>query len=231
MIHETIQTFKQRGALFKGHSRFVKAYDEGRARELDASEHVKLEATVLARYNYLLNAVSRDILETEQVDQANAKARGSLTLGDKEFKDIPATTLLHIENMLRDLQKVVLEMPTRESGVDWIPADEVCPGAFKTAHADVTQKTEKIVYGVTLAAATDKHPAQVSPQTKDSPVANITKVSFSGALSSAEKNRLLDRVTELFTLVSQARTIANVIDVPAENTALASAIQKFLTDI
>nr|WP_233508232.1 hypothetical protein [Spongiactinospora gelatinilytica] len=72
-----------------------------------------------------------------------------------------------------------------------------------------TTRTKKVPRNHVLAAATDKHPAQVQVYNEDIVVGYWTKVAFSGALPQRRVNELLARVQKLQEAVKYAREEAN----------------------
>jgi hypothetical protein len=70
-------------------------------------------------------------------------------------------------------------------------------------------RTNKVPKPITLAPATDKHPAQVQLHTEDVTVGTWTVTKFSGAMSAEELTDLKRRIAKLQDAVKVARERAN----------------------
>lgn len=88
-------------------------------------------------------------------------------------------------------------------------------------------RTEKQVKFVTLAPATDKHPAQVKDWTEDVPVAKVETVAYSGMWTVQQKADALDRLDVLLQAVKKARQRANTAEVVDGH--IGAALMAFVT--
>jgi hypothetical protein len=117
-----------------------------------------------------------------------------------------------LESRLEKLRnEVFLRMPTLDAAKNWAPNPTMGPGVW-VADDEVTAKTNKIMYPVVLAEATDKHPAQVKEATRDEVVGTFTLRTRSGAATALQKAELLSRVDDLIAEVKKARQRANAVE-------------------
>lgn len=148
---------------------------------------------------------SWDLMATR--DRTNQDARADVIVnGVTLAPDVPVSTLLSLEKQLVDLRTVINAMPVRDPSKVW-SADRD-QGFFRAP--EVTKaKTQKVVKGAELSPATDRHPAQVQAYNTDKVVGHYISTEFSGALSTQEREILVDRVNLLINAVKFARTEAN----------------------
>jgi hypothetical protein len=74
-------------------------------------------------------------------------------------------------------------------------------------------RTEMRKKTITLAAATEKHPAQVQLYDAQDPIGTIREQEFSAMLTVQEKGKLLERIEILIRGVKKARARANEVEV------------------
>lgn len=161
-------------------------------------------------------------------DSANQQAKADIVLpgGVTLAKDVPVSYLLFLEKQLTDLGTFVAKLPLLDPSEKW-EWDETTD-SFATEPSQ-TVKTKKIPRNHVLAAATDKHPAQVQVFTEDSLVGYWTTVKYSGALPAVEVKGMLTRVTLLAEAVKVAREAANSVEVVDRK--IAGAIFNYLFDV
>lgn len=194
--------------------------------KLNVSETKDITTTVAERLNWFSGATDKYLDVIIQKDKTNQKAVADIVLDDGTViaAEVPATTLLAFETKLQDLRKVMVAVPTLPSGVmwDWDAAENL----WKTKEPIVTFQTKKTAKAVVLYEATKEHPAQVKEVFEDVPVAKITKDTYNGMLTSAQKSSMIGRLDTLLKAVKQARQRAN--NVEADKTKIGAAITKFL---
>ena len=211
IINEGRETLSKRHDHFTG---FVKRYEaileELKVKEEEQSERRELVTTVFDKLGYVLDAV-KDVIDIRlQKDLTNTQAKADIVLdGVVIAKDIPAITLLSLEDTLHNLRGVFDVIPTLEPGTKWEPADDIRPNAKKAAYDDVKISTKKVTEHVVIVPATDRHPAQVQQVTADIPAAKVITTTFSGKISPTEKMLLLTRLEKLTIAVKKARARAN----------------------
>lgn len=196
--------------------------DDQHLNTVDTNE---ITTTVEDRLQWYRTSVQDFIDLNLQKDKTNQTAMADLVVdGVVLAKEVPAVTLLMLENRLQDVRKVLVAVPTLESGYEW--EHDKLSNLFKTKEPKVTFSTKKTMKPVVLAPATDKHPAQVKEVFEDVPVAKITVDTYSGMLTSAEKATLLARLDKLLKATKQARVTAN--DVKAVNDKMGEKIFDWL---
>lgn len=210
-----IHKANQHAALFEG---FVKTYspldDKGETYPQEqqivqriASESLKQAAKQLSD---LFNI-------TATKDWANCRAVADLVVeGRVLVKDAPVTFLLFLEKQLIDIRTMITATPTLDPAQEW--TKDVNSYRWKTEPIR-THRTKKVQKPITLAAATDKHPAQTQMITEDEVVGHWNNVRYSGALPIPRKDVLLERVEKLIKAVKFARESANSVDAPEQNVA------------
>lgn len=211
IMNEGRDTLSKRQDHFTG---FVKRYEaileELKVKEEEQTERRELVTTVYDKLNYVLNAV-KDVIDVRyQKDMTNLQAKADIVLdGVTLAKDVPAVTLLALEDTLHNLRGIFDAIPTLEPGTKWVPADDIRPNAKKAEHDDVKISTKKVTEHVVIVPATDRHPAQVQQVTSDIPAAKIITTTYSGRISPTEKMLLLTKLEKLAIAVKKARARAN----------------------
>lgn len=216
-IEETIAVFVHKGTeLFTGYVKVKTATDQSRAAELDSRDEKPIVSSVRARLKYTYNLIAEEINIIHEIDAANQLANADIVLKDGTVlaSAIPATTLLSLEKKLRIQFDMVQKACTLPNGTKWTPATEIGENIFTTAAPVIRTHTEKVSYPFVLAAATDKHPANVLEKTRDQVVAKTEETLYNGMMPSLEKAEMLTRISDLIVAVSQARQRANETVVP-----------------
>ncbi len=147
------------------------------------------------------------------LNQGNAQVLVDVLInGDVVFSKVPPTFLMELKKQLIDLHTLVSKLPTLDPASEWVwnPNSEVY-----TAAPSKTFKTQKVKKAMTLAPATDKHPAQVTTWDEDVAVGTWTKVDLSGAIPLPVRNALTNRVLTLQKAVDDALAEANAQKVKA----------------
>ncbi len=206
--HEGITTLYQRMAKpapLTGISRTYRPKDE-------AGEQLPPEATkVQLNAGEFLKDVAKVMTElfdvTAAKDFTNCVARADIVVGEVTIaKAVPVTYLLFLEKKLVDIHTFVSKLPTLTPDEEWTLDPNV--GCF-ASKASETVKTKKVFVPLVLAAATDKHPAQVKEGYEDQAVGFWKTVKFSGALPAQKVADMLDKVERLQKAVKFAREEAN----------------------
>ena len=178
----------------------------------DGGETLPGESTkVQWRIDDILRQVSEaetklmDLVATK--DWANCDAKGSIKIDDKVLlADVPVTYLLFLEKQLKDLHTFIAKLPTLDLAENW--HYDQARGCWATDPVK-TARTKKIPQNHVLAAATDKHPAQVHMYTVDEIVGYWETTKFSGFLPAERVTVLLERIEKLQRAVTFAREQAN----------------------
>jgi hypothetical protein len=210
-------------SLFLGHSKRYVPLDDSSERFPNDTCRVQSDA------KDVLKQAAKSLTElfdvTAAKDWANCEAKADLVVdGRALLSGVPVTYLLFLEKKLADVRTLVSEMPTLDEAYDWIPDDG--SGNFRTRDEQVTHRTKKVLKVLTLAVATDKHPAQAKEFSDDVVVGHWHTVNFSGALPVPRKTELLERVEKLLHAVKFAREEANSVE--AEERRVGDAVFGYL---
>lgn len=150
-----------------------------------------------------------DIAATRDIGNTDAKADIVID-GVVIAADVPATTLLWLEKRADDLYKFVSGFPTLPTDEQW--AYNVDDQIWRSAPTE-TVRTSKVAEVITLAAATDHHPAQTQLVQVDRREGVWTTVKLSGAIPQSSVRAMIDRVSKLRVAVKAARARANEVEV------------------
>lgn len=220
MLADAQNTFAKKPDHFQGQVRSVNYLKEDRQNENTVDEK-KLVTTVDERLDYALNHVGRYWDAVLQKEATNQEAVADLQFRGKTIATaVPATFLLGMEDRLKKLREVVAAIPTLNPSLDWTEDTSEGKGVF-AAKAPTQMKTEKKLEFITVAQATDKHPAQVKEWTADVNVARIETEHTSGMWTPARKAQVLTNLDELSQEVKRARQRANLVEVKKVNAAAA----------
>lgn len=174
-------------------------------------ESKKVQITVADVLANLKPQIARlfDIVAAKETTNAQAKA-DVVVDGKVLVADAPVTLLLFLEKQLNDLHTFVSKFPVLSQDQDWTWDANANLWRAQTRQ---TQRTKKVNRPLQLAAATDKHPAQVQLVTEDVFVGTWDATNLSGEASPAERKKILERIETLQQAVKFARESANGIDV------------------
>lgn len=223
IISETINTFSKKEGHFKRQVRTYQPVDDDGLKLPD--ETSEMVTTVPERLDYTWEKVAKYLDAVAQKEVTNTQASAKIEVDGKPLidKELPATLLLALEGRLKQLREAYNAIPTLEPGEkwDWDPQTRTYASSPKD-----TFKTKKVRKNHVKAEATEKHPAQVEVYTEDMVVGTWTTKKWSGALTSAKKSDLLERIDKLVRAVKQARQRANATE--AVSVSVADALSKFI---
>jgi len=196
----------QKPNLLQGISKTYRPKDED-------GDKLPAEGTrVQLRAEEVIQEVKKSLVELFDVvgakDATNCVARADVIVDGKVLlKDVPATHLLWLEKQLVDLKTFVSKLPTLDPSDTWhFDKNQNC---YATEPVE-TALNKKINKPLTLAPATDKHPAQVQLVTEDVLAGYWTTIKYSGALPARDVKVLSERVETLQRAVKAAREEANM---------------------
>lgn len=203
--------------FFEGESVTLKMLEENepnKAIEAAAKVSKALPTNVFDTFKYALAFYGKAEDVQVQKNATNAIAKANVMFrGQVIFTGLPIDQLLGLETRLKQVRELFLAMPTLDAGRNWtFDANQGC----WVGEEEVTTKTEKIMVPVILAAATDKHPAQVKESTKDNTIGRFVRIKRSGAATAVQKADAITLVDELLSEMKMARQRANdivVVDV------------------
>lgn len=222
ILTESTDTFSKRQDHFSGLRKKYTAFNEAEQAEEEAlSESKELVTTVTKKLEYTLAAVA-DLIDIKyQKDMANRRAGADIVVGEHVIAvDVPAVTLLMLEDMLKDIRGVVNAIPTLEPGIKWVPVPEMGEGIYSTEKPEVRIRTRKETVYKEVSKATDKHPAQVAAEQRDVHVGKYEETKYSSRISPAEKMHILASIEALTAAVKKARARANEAVVGSEQIGL-----------
>lgn len=209
MLAETSEKFAKHSEFFTGHVRTLarlKDSVEDKAMEAAARKSKNLPTSVPLTLSYIYpfmqNALNLKLSKhmTNQVAKADIELDGKIVAAA-----VPVDFLLDLEKMIPRWRAMYAAMPTLDPSRQW---SKEADGVFKS-EAPQTSQTEKIMYPVVMAEATDKHPAQVKEATKDIVVGTFSQTDLSGAATTQQKADVLALCDRLLAAVKQARMRAN----------------------
>lgn len=191
--------------LFQGQT---KTYEK---KDADGDDQPAQSVRVQKRVSDILDDLKK--LCTQQfdavasVDVGNQIAKADVVVhGTTLLTGVPVTTLLTLEKDLKQVRSLLADLPTLDPAFEW-KKDEAA-SLFKTGELR-TNRTAKIQKPITLAPATEKHPAQTQLITVDETVGQWVSVNASGAVPHDEKKKLVERCDVLIAAVQSAREEAN----------------------
>lgn len=214
---EAVATFSGKEHLFKGLiSRQVSSSSDETSTEYkeypNITSIVPVQETVLGKLRYVADATIEYFDVVAQKDLANTQAKADLIVdGTVLLKDVPATTLLFIENKLKTIRGVIEAVKTLDGAKVWSPRSDQenvwqAPEDSKVVKQDV--ETYK-----TVTQATDKHPAQIVKVVEKIERAVKHTIETSGLITSLQKSKLLGKVDKLINAAKTARQQANNIEI------------------
>jgi hypothetical protein len=208
---ETTEIYKalQKPDLVNGLMRtYQKAGDDG----MDLPPETKQVQVIAERALRRIGDICSEAWDVEATkDLGNTKAFADVVVdGEVLIANAPATLLLHLEKQLNDMRSIVEKLVVLSDDREWTYDEK--NGLWKSEPAR-THRTEKVQKGITLAQATDKHPAQTQLITQDVIVGYWSTVNWSGALPTTRRRDLLDRIDKLQRAVKTAREEANLVEV------------------
>jgi len=230
-MEEAIQTFAKREHLMKGRITNQQSkldeedalYDEYPSK----TETLPVAETVIGKIKWVLQHASAYYDLAAQKDAANCQARADLIINGKVIvKDLPAITLLFIENKLKGIRNMLAQSKTLDAARNW-EKHESQPNVWEADPSIRTIKQSVSEY-VTASPATEKHAAQVVQVTTEKIRALSTAVELSGFMPTAQKADLLMRCDELIQASKQARQTAN--DQEVTDVRIAKSIFDYLLE-
>lgn len=193
--------------LLSGFARSYSPLEDGPNAEQLPSEKKKVQLKVEDLLKDVQTTLSELFDLTATKDFANCEARADIVVGEAVLaKDVPVTYLLFLEKKLTDLHTLMSKLPTLDAAENWTyDVNQSC----YSAEPKKTHRTKKVLKVLTLAQATDKHPAQAKEYTEDVVTGYWTTLTYSGALPADRVRQLTFRVETLQKAVKFAREEAN----------------------
>jgi len=227
-LDTAIENFSARPELYLGYSKSLRMKDDERKMEEEAAEeHKEVSSTVPNELAAVMKHAARYMDSMIQKEQTNQKATADLIVGGKTIAEgLPATFLLGLENRTKMLRRMVEEIPTLNTSIEWVEDENLPAGVYKSSHPEVSQKNEKKKRFQTVNEATEHHPAQVVGLDENVVVGVFTNQRYSGMISKARKEDLLERIDDLYLAAKKARQRANT--TPVENVTIGKVISEYI---
>ena len=210
-IEQVTGAFINNRQLFLAHEKTLKMDDEAEKSEEGQSDYTNMTTTVPFQLNRMAEHFSEYLDVVLQKEMANTEASSDLEVAYRTLgTGLPATFLLGLEAKLGIIRKLLVQIPTHATGVDWeVDTNATFPGVVKMVKPEITNKTRAHIVPFQLSPATKEHPAQVEKLTENITVGKFTKYSWSGMLAATEKAAMVKRLDHLAEEVKKARMRAN----------------------
>ena len=217
LIKEAAATFAGKADHFNAYVKNYIPFDDKDAAEAEGfSERREMVTTVKKKLDFVFDKLIRGFDIALQKDMSNQNACANIIVdGIIIAENVPSTTLLNLEDRIREIRDMCNAVPTLQPGIKWIKDETQGDDIYCTEFPDVKLRTKKTTVYKTVAAATDRHPAQVISESQDIAVGKYEETRYSGMLSPAEKAHLMDRIEKLLAAIKKARTRANEQEVPS----------------
>ena len=221
LVEEGIATLSNKDHLFKGLTVVQKSYetDHNSANYTeypDKTEQVPVQETVMGKLAYIKDAAIEYYDLVAQKDEANTRAKADLIVnGETLISNVPATTLLFLENKLKGFRALIEAAKTLDGAKIWTPREN----GIYAAPEDTKVVKVPVKSHQSIAPATDKHQALVVEVINQVEKATRTSTELSGLITSAAKSNLLKRIDTLINAAKSARQTANNVDVANINIA------------
>lgn len=213
IVKETATVFQKKQDHFDGLQKSYHPYEEGGQKV--EPEIKEIVTTVDEKLSYTQKSVVIAIDATISKEETNASGmvRAQLEVGEKDFGELSATSLLALESWLNAIRTFYKEIPTLDPVKTWVPDQEAeKKGVFRT-EVETKYRTQKTEMPMIMYDATKEHPAQVQVVTKDVQVGEYHTVYRSGKITPAKKSEVLGRIDDLVDAIKRARARANKAEV------------------
>lgn len=230
---EMTNLFTKKISHFNGFNKTLTLHGEDSpektAKELSETENQTVTTTVNTELDYLADVITNYIDVIYQKDEANQRATADIIIDGKVIRaNVPATTLLSLENKFKQIRPIYDQIPTLQPGTTWKLEESIGEHIYIDADKQIRTKTKKGFDFKVLTPATDKHPAQIEKWETVEDIGFTTLTRWTGMISVAEKVELLKKFDKLTDAIKQARQRANEIEVT--NTKIGDALFKYLHD-
>ena len=217
---EVAKTLDTKKSLFEGMSKEHAVFKEEDEYLKQATEYKEVQSTVDEQLDFLSGELVRYYDVSLQKEEANQRAKADIIInGETIAKDIPSIVLLSMEKKLSSLLAVYNAIPTLDAAKAWeVDPAYAKPGVFRTKNAVERMQTVTSKKYVEVSPATQHHKAQIAEQETIDTVGKYSITEFSGAISSYEKAKRIQKLTALVRAIKTARQRANNVEVNNELT-------------
>ncbi len=177
----------------------------------DEGKLVQATAEDLITEAYHALAKMLDATAARDYTNASGTAKADVIVnGQTIIKDAPVSYLLWLEKELEDIRTFVQNIPVHSPTTTWELA-EGTRGIYKSAPAKTARQVQQHKV-VTLAPATEHHPAQVQLVAEAVTHGIWTRTRFTGAVPVSRREGILSRIAALKTALHVAREQANRVE-------------------
>lgn len=210
-VDDLSNTFEKKRHLFEETRKTFQPRDEGAAAVVE--EQSDIQSDVMKELRWLASIVGPALDTAVGVQAGNALARADVEVdGRALLTGVPATGLLSIDKALGQFLNVLAKVPTLDPAKGFSLDPDRGERIYRARDVRKT-RTKKVEKFVTVAAATEQHPAQVAKVTEDEPVGTIVEQAWSGLITPAQKSEMMFRCERLRGAVKQAIQRANAVEV------------------
>jgi len=207
VVKEATKTFKEKQNMFLGWERHLEMLEEGKEPDTPP-EYQTMEETVPSKLAYVAKHGAKFLNAVYQKEATNQKAVADLIVdGNTIATGVPATFLLGLETKLKNIREMYQNIPTLAPGMEWKFDGAI--EAYRALKPEVKMKTAKTFKHKVLYEATKEHPAQIEKWEENVNVGKYVRNIWCGALTSAEKSRVLGHLDKMIQAVKKARMRAN----------------------
>jgi hypothetical protein len=189
-------------------------------------QQTEMQTTVVKELQWIGTEFGKLVDICHSINLTNCVAKADVVIdGVTVLSEIPATGLLELEKLIGSFKDLLTTVPTLDPVKGFKPDADEGKGIYK-AQEQLRARTTKELYVLELSPATDKHPAQVSKETRDVLVGHVYTNEWSGMLTPAEKSTMLTRCEDLLTAIKSAQARANNTEVVSKK--IGDSIVKYI---
>jgi hypothetical protein len=177
------------------------------------TEGVRVQATVEEMIGATRDVLASlfDLTAARDFTNAGGEAKADVTVGGTTLVvDAPVPYLLWLLTQLDNLRTFAERIPTHSASTEW-SIEEPSRGVWKSLPEETIRRVPE-QRALTLAQATDKHPAQVQLVTDTVKTGTWTSIKLTGGVPTKRKEALLKRIATLRDAVHTARQEANRVE-------------------
>jgi len=214
----------QKPALFEGFAReYAPKNDQEETYPPENQVVQKRSGEVFKQLRRILTELF-DVIVTK--DTANQSAKADIMLEGRVLaREVPVTTLIFLEKQLNDINTFISALPELDPSQVWKWDD---PTGLWHSNQIISTRTKKVQKALVLVQPTEKHPGQAEKITEDEVVGRWTMVKHSGAVRTADKQEMLERIQKLQKAIKFAREAANTS--PARDVSIGQQIFDYILD-
>lgn len=208
-LQELDNSFRKPEQFIGFEKRYV-PFSEAEVISESTTERKAMDATVQQKLDDLFKITSQYFDCFAQREATNQAANESVIIdGQVILSGIPSTALLGLESKLRQIKEILIRIPVLPQGIDFKKEPSIGANVYKRVHDEETFRTRKEPKSVILVQPTKEHPAQIEKWNENVNVGKYITSHWTGVMSTADKDRLIERLDKLARAVKQARQRAN----------------------